>query len=201
MSVHETAEKVVDYILATQPPGSQMMQWGYKLAAALASARASASTYEDWSRWFHQTGKDLAMERAKAATIAVDDDRKEIRDEWKDRAQQAESSLAWYRAQYAELSRQLAEAKSHPFDGGDITVMLNRAGVKAWHDDITASSTTTAERVRWLVDDWTNERRWRAQVLSDIEDACRETACPVGVRFADWIRRLGAQVKALGGKA
>lgn len=55
-----------------------------------------------------------------------------------------------------ELLRLRAEVakpqQSHPMDGGKITVMLNRAGVKSWKGGFV--NMTTPERVEWLIVAW-----------------------------------------------
>ena len=55
------------------------------------------------------------------------------------------------RAEKAET--ELAKLQqSHPMDGGKITVMLNRAGVKSWKGGFV--NMTTPERVEWLIVAW-----------------------------------------------
>lgn len=146
----------------------------------LEAAKAMSRACDGTSRW------DVAVNEFRAA-IAREEALAASRTPWndlRDRAQQAEASAAWHKAESERLSAELAKAiefrsyaeeaanfggkwreraekaeaelaaaKSHPMDGSDITVMLNRAGVPAWGKRL-PQGMTTPERVQWMIDDW-----------------------------------------------
>lgn len=123
------------------------------------------------------------QERAEKAEAELAERRKEGLESagWEARAVRAERALlraGWTDCGGKEWKPPLGP--SHPMDGGDITVMLNRAGVAS------AAGWSLTQRIEWLVGEWKAERTLKESFRRDSQD--------VRTDMRAWNQRLGEVV-------
>jgi len=123
------------------------------------------------------------QERAEKAEAELAERRKEGLESagWEARAVRAERALlraGWTDCGGKEWKPPLGP--SHPMDGGDITVMLNRAGVAS------AAGWSLTQRIEWLVGEWNAERTLKESFRRDSQD--------VRTDMRAWNQRLGEVV-------